>query len=278
MTLASLPIELILGILYHLPLPDLITLSHVDSRLRTLTPLVQHPVRRTLLCRIYKSTSKSIRVSLPERQSYVVAIESEHSVIIPDPYRTLLLEWPNSHPPAGFYWPHALRFHATGFCSCPRYNHESEQCFCKRFEVNRVDFFVDEFLLGMIHRHEPFDFHEQADDSRWELFSNPPRLHTPLQNEQTLRFLRSLPEDKWINNSRHWRQYHINALRMSRYTYEEDGWNTDGEFYMVLEGQAKGQIHGWHVGGWYGGYEAESLFDWTFNSDASPIIVGYGAG
>jgi hypothetical protein len=123
---------------------------------------------------------------------------------IPDPYRTLLLEWPNSHPPAGFYWPHALRFHATGFCSCPRYNHESEQCFCKRFEINRVDVFLNGFLLDMIYRHEPFDFHERADDSRWELFSNPPRLHSPLQNEQTLRFLRYLPEDKWTNNPRHW--------------------------------------------------------------------------
>ena len=204
MTLASLPIELILGILYHLPLPDLITLSHVDSILRTFTSFIQHPVRSTLLCRIYKSASNSIRVSLPERQSYVVAIESEHSVIIPDPYRTLLLEWPNSHPPAGFYWPHALRFHATGFCSCPRYNHESEQCICKRFKINRVDVLLDGFLLDMIYRHEPFDFHERADNSRWELFSNPPHLHLPLQNEQTLRFLRYLPEDKWTNNPRHW--------------------------------------------------------------------------
>ena len=81
-----------------------------------------------------------------------------------------------------------------------RYNHES----CKCFEVNRVDVFLDGFLLNVIYRHEPFDFHERADSSRWELFSNPPRLHSPLQNEQTLRFLRSLPEDKWTNNPRHW--------------------------------------------------------------------------
>jgi hypothetical protein len=78
--LASLPSELILEILYHLPLPDLITLSHVDSILCTFTPFVQHPVWSALLCRIYKSTSNSIRVSLPERQSYVIAIESENTV------------------------------------------------------------------------------------------------------------------------------------------------------------------------------------------------------
>jgi hypothetical protein len=34
---------------------------------------------------------------------------------------------------------------------------------------------------------------------------------------------------------------------------------------MVLEGPARGEIHGWESGGWYNGFEAPSFLDWRYD-------------
>ncbi|KAJ7652072.1 hypothetical protein DFH06DRAFT_1206700 [Mycena polygramma] len=162
------------------------------------------------------------------------------------------------------HWPHAVRFHASGFCFCPRHMHgDPEECLCADKEVRDVEIamFTENFRFIMRHGKVPVDR-----PHNWELFNNPVRLYTEEQNAQTLRFIRAHPEAEW-NINRRWVQLPLRVLQLSRYCQcGTAGEVSDGTFVMTLNGPARGQIHGWSSNGftWYDGFEAQSFWDWNY--------------
>jgi hypothetical protein len=268
----ALPNELWLEVFENLPVRDLLSAYRVDRRWRSLVPSISESVRLTLFKLAIKDIERPSNglhcVSLPDRISYVSEVEGSRGICIPEPYRTLLTEWPVARPPVGSHWPHAVRFHASGFCSCHRAMHESERCLCKEMEVATQNVTLTQSLLDIIRDDQPFDYHDPHKDCRWELFSNPPRLHTDVQNDQTIRFILMHPPAMWSRRGEHehsWPVLKLQALRLSRYTVVDDSSGVTGEFYMVLEGPARGEIHGWESGGWYNGFEATSFLDWRYD-------------
>ncbi|KAJ6498054.1 hypothetical protein C8R47DRAFT_1112707 [Mycena vitilis] len=162
------------------------------------------------------------------------------------------------------HWSHSVRFHASGFCFCPRHMHgDPEECRCANKEVRDVviTMFAENFRFIMQHGTAPVDLPHS-----WELFNNPVRLHAEDQNAQTLRFICAHPEAEWNIRGR-CVDLPFRVLQLSRYReYGRTGEFSDGTFVMILEGRARGQIHGWPSNGftWYDGYEAESFWDWDY--------------
>lgn len=266
----SLPNELWLYVFNHFSVGDLLSVYRVNKHWRSLVLSIDESTH----CLLFKKAIVDMdhpcesphSVSLDNRKSYVSKIESNAGILIPEPYRTVLTEWPSKHAPAGSHWPHAVRFHATVFCSCHRIMHEGEQCFCESRAVHTRHIILQTSLLTMIVNREPFDFHHPSDDSRWELFSNPPRLHTDTQNEQTLRSIRIQPRNKWsVSSSGIWQTLPLRMLRLSRYTSIGNGSMVTGDFVMILEGPSRGEIHSWDSGGWYNGFEAMSFLEWRYD-------------
>lgn len=272
----TFPNELWINIFGHLPVTGLLSAYRVNQHWRSLVPYINDSLRRAifnLVVRDIKEPSDSDVlhcVSLPDRISYVAEVEDSHGILIPEPYRTILTEWPIKRPPPGSHWPHAVRFHASGFCSCDRVMYDRGMCRCKENQVTNQNITLKHSLLEMIRRHESFDYHEPHHDCRWELFSNAPRLITDSQNEQTIRFILKHPPAKWrsppgVPDERRWPELGLRVLRLSRYTFAHDNSAVTGEFYMIVEGPARGEIHGWESGGWYNGFEANSFLDWRYN-------------
>lgn len=257
----DLPNELWLKTFEDLPLQGLLA-SHCVSQLwRTLMPRIEGSIHLTLFSLAMKDIDErpdvAQPISLPARLACVAYTEIIHNVCIPDPLRTILTEWPSQRPPPGFCWPDAVINHATGKCLC-RYSAASgESCQCSSWVLdNRLD--IVKSLREKIRRHEPFDYHAEDADSRWELFSNPPRLHTDAQNEQTLRFIRMHPHDMWYDSGKHWTKLPVRCLVL--YTCPTAGDSVPGRFCLVLEGPARGEIHAW-ASGWYQGFEAKSFLE-----------------
>lgn len=270
------PPELILEFLENLSFPDLISAYQVNKQWRVLVPKISSSLRLRLFhlaFHLYENQDGPgfSRVTLSDRCSYVSDIESRHRVVIPDPYRVVLTEWPVSHPPPGFHWPHAVRFHANGFCSCDRSFDPIETCSCESDEVTTREIRLSEVILNKVMNGEPFDF----SGSEWaqrELFFDPPRLHTQEQNEQTLRLIRAHPLESygWLRMmpaSSSWRTLRFQVLRLSAYRYfggEDQQWLADGFYAMMLDGPTRGQIHAWSSGIWYDGFEAEDFMQWKY--------------
>lgn len=264
----SLPNELWLHVFEDLPLGDLLAAYSVCHLWRSLVPNTSPSLRHTLFALAIKDIEERSEVihtvSHAHRLSYVTEIETTYIVSIPEPYRIILIEWPSKRPPPGFHWPEAVRFHATGECWCRFEGTLGEECRCTITRVNEHEaLFITRSLLETIHKNEPFDFHDPASDARWELFSNPPRLHTDTQNERTLHFIRTHPPDMWEACENGWTKLPLQCLSLSNYRSMGGGQiNGVGTFYMILQGPARGEIHAW--GGWYDGIEAKSFLDWKY--------------
>lgn len=255
----KLPNELWLDIFYRLTLADLLSAYRVDRHWRSMVPNISESVRLKLFrlaiedILVEQPSDTPHTVTLHDRLSYVMDIEMSFDVLIPDPYRTCLMEWPVRRPPPRLHWPHAVRFHASGFCSCLGLLHRECYCHDERVQIQRLT--IKKGLLGIIRRHEEFDYHSSL-DARYELFSNPPRLSTDSENEQTLRFIRIHPSGKMWSDRGSWADLSVKALRLSRYI--------TGEFWMILEGPTRGEIHGWSESTWYDGFEATSFLGWRY--------------
>lgn len=275
-----LPSELWLSIFGHLPLPDLLSVYHVDRQFRALVPNIEKGDNLILFNLAMEDMTRPVDtpypISLADRLSYVNEVESTtidkmpgFKVTIPELYRAVLTQWPVKRPPPGSTWPHAVRFHAMGYCSCDKEAY-GDECQCKRRCVDEHNVMLFGSVLDMIWNDVHFDFHDESvGDCRYELFSNPPRLYTDLQNQQTLRFIRMYADDpRWTANGHSnskWRRLDLPLLRMSRYHTEAEVLGEtvgrDGESYMLLDGPARGEIHGWSMG-WYDGFEATTYLEW----------------
>ncbi|KAJ7652063.1 hypothetical protein DFH06DRAFT_1206679 [Mycena polygramma] len=254
--------ELLIQIFEHLPLRDLISTTHVCGQWRALVPKIDSPTRLRLLTLCFNNLPSPHPISLDDRISYVNKVETTHTVLIPDPYRTLLTEWPVSNPPPGMHWPHSVRFHASGFCFCPRHMHgDPDECLCADQEVRDVEIamFAENFRFIMQHGTVPVDR-----PYNWELFNSPVRLYTEEQNARTLRFILTRPEAEWSVHGR-WVHLPFRVLQLSRYCKSGPaGEVSDGTFVMILDGPARSQIHGWSSTSWFDGYKAESFWDWNY--------------
>ncbi|KAJ6513604.1 hypothetical protein C8R47DRAFT_1091403, partial [Mycena vitilis] len=255
--------ELVIQIFDHLSLPGLISASHVDSQWRALAPKIDSSIRRRLFALAFTPVAECLHpISLSIRICYVDTVEAKYNVRIPEPYRTILTEWPSSGPPPGMHWPHAVRFHASGFCYC---RPQTGECYCDSFR--RDVYQVSISMPGGTYRAVVDEDRVPGpdDDSSHELFDNPVRLHTAEQNAQTTRFIRAQPASafQWDSD---WTAATFTALELSRYYFHEDGWTSDGMFVMILTGPTRGQIHGWSSNGssWYDGFEAESFWEWNY--------------
>ncbi|KAJ7652066.1 hypothetical protein DFH06DRAFT_1206689 [Mycena polygramma] len=258
--------ELLIQIFEHLPLRDLISTTHVCGQWRALVPKIESPTRLRLLALCFDKLPSPHPISLDDRVSYVNKVETKYTVLIPEPYRTLLTEWPVSNPPPGMHWPHSVRFHASGFCFCPRHMHgDPDECLCADQEVCDVEItmLAENFRFIMQHGTVPVGL-----PCNWELFNRPIRLYTEEQNAQTLRFIRAHPEAEWSTRGRtnSWVYLPFRVLQLSRYEYGTAEGASDGTFVMILDGPARGQIHGWSSSGftWYDGFEADSFWDWNY--------------
>jgi hypothetical protein len=256
----TLPNELWLHVFGYLPLIDLLSAYRVNQHWRSLVPNIPESIRLTFFRLAIKSIEQPSNtlhtISITDRLSYLKDIEESFDVIIPEPYRTCLTEWPIKQPPPDLHWPHSVRFHASSFCTCFREMHENHECLCHRFRVQPQVLVITNSLLEIVRSQKPFDYHLDCDDAREELFSYPPRLSTDSENDRTLDFIRiHSPGDMWSSHGR-WSHLKINALRLSRYT--------SGEFWMMLEGPTRGEIHGWSTSTWYDGFEAKSFLDWRY--------------
>ncbi|KAJ7480014.1 hypothetical protein B0H11DRAFT_1264161 [Mycena galericulata] len=271
-SVTSIP-ELVIQVLEYLPLRDLISASHVDQQWRALVPNIDSPTRSRLLGLAFKNVESIHPISLSVRTSYVDKVESKYTVIIPEPYRTILTEWPASQAPPGMHWPHSVRFHASGFCFCPRQVQENpEVCVCADAEVIEVAITIpgNIFKIVMDEARVPDD----EDEPTWELFNNPVRLYTEEQNVQTMRFIRAHPVEEFQWTGRRmgprprpgWARFFFKVLKLSRYAFHTKMGHSEGTFVMILEGPTRGQIHGWSFSGrdWYAGFEAESFWDWNY--------------
>lgn len=267
----NLPNELWIQVFNRLSFRDLFSVCRVNRQWRSLAPAIDESphlvLLRIALGDIHQPPKSLYPLSLADRLSYVSKIESTANITIPEPYRTVLTEWPAKQPPTGFHWPHAVRFHATGFCSCRNSGDDDAQCTCEVFACYKRGLMLRDSLLTLIRNNKPFDFHHPSDDSRWELFSNTPRLHTDAQNEQTLRFIRAhQPGNMWSMSSPggSWQTLSLATLRLSHYACNDDS-GVMGEFVMILDGPLRGEIHGWDMSGWYNGFEASSFLDWRYD-------------
>ncbi|KAF7367507.1 F-box domain-containing protein [Mycena sanguinolenta] len=277
--------ELLLQFFESLPLRDLISATHVCQQWRALVPRIDSPTRLRLLGLSFCNVTSPHPISLSVRISYVEKIETKYSVVIPEPYRTILTEWPSSQPPPGMHWPHAVRFHASGFCYCARQNNETPDiCLCGEKDDVRemaLTMFEDVFRLIVKDGVVPVGEHKQC--ASWELFDKPLRLHTPEQNAQTMRFIKAQPSAavEWKGK---WAYLKFSTLQLSRYhvhTPDEDGISqaSDGTFVLILDGPSRGQIHAWSSGGdtWYDGFEAEDFWEWNYSEwDAASTSAFYG--
>ncbi|KAJ7037394.1 hypothetical protein C8F04DRAFT_410677 [Mycena alexandri] len=178
------------------------------------------------------------------------------------------MEWPASQPPPGMHWPHSVRFHASGFCFCPRHVLEDpEVCRCADQDfITNVEITMPKETFQLVMEDPPVPV---GPNHTYELFDTRVRLYTDEQNAQTLRFIRLHPADgfKW-NPNKSWASFSFRVLRLSRYHFHtRNPWGTsDGCFVMMLEGPTRGEIHGWSSSGdsWYDGFEAESFWNWNY--------------
>ncbi|KZP05373.1 hypothetical protein FIBSPDRAFT_354509 [Athelia psychrophila] len=173
----------------------------------------------------------------------------------------ILTEWPSQRPPPGSHWPDAVIAHATGKCVCRCSIVDGELCQCGTWvRDNPVDMMTS--LQEKLWSREPFDYRVKDSDGRWELFDNPPRLHTDAQNEQTLRFIQMHPHHMWSSNvGGYWAKLPVRCLNLFMYRSRTRACGVGkGSFCLVLEGPARGEIHAW-AGGWYQGFEAKSYLE-----------------
>ncbi|KAJ7743861.1 hypothetical protein B0H16DRAFT_1858551 [Mycena metata] len=269
MLVTSIP-ELLIQILEHLSLRDLISASHVCLQWRALVLQIDSPTRLRLLRLAFNAIdSDPYPISLNRRVSYVNEVETKFGVIIPDPYRTILTEWPASQPPPGMHWPHSVRFHASGFCFCPRHVLEDpDVCQCAdRGPLANVELTMPKETFRLVMEDPPAPV---GSSHSYELFDTRVRLYTDEQNAQTLHFIRMHPADEFAwNHNKSWASFQYRVLRLSRYHFHtRNPWGTsDGCFVMMLEGPTRGEIHGWSSSGdsWYDGFEAESFWDWNYS-------------
>ncbi|KAJ7293941.1 hypothetical protein C8J57DRAFT_41421 [Mycena rebaudengoi] len=262
----SIP-ELVIQFLEHLSLTDIISAMHVNQQWRALVPCISSPIRLRLLSLAFRDGVQSpYPISIEHRQSYVHKVELKHEVVIPEPYRTILMEWPSSQPPPEMHWPHSVRFHATGFCYCPRHMYDNpDECRCAdEEEVQTVSIMLPKDVL-MLAMEEG-----RADKEKgWELFDNAPRLHTDAQNRNTIRFIRQHPIDEFPWKFEVWASLQFTVLDLSSMKYyptDAEDRTSDGHFVMMLDGPTRGQIHAWSWSGssWYDGLEAEDFWDWKY--------------
>ena len=153
----------------------------------------------------------------------------------------------------------------------------TETCGCKRRAVRYQNITLFTSILEMIRNNVHFDFNDtNHDDFRDGLFSSPPRFYTDSQNQHTLRFIRIHATDPRWEDGGKWSKLYLPVLRMSRY-YTEAGYHGEsggsGEYVMILEGPARGEIHGWSWG-WYDGFEATSFLEWK-NDNWDPVSTSY---
>lgn len=287
----SLPIELWLEVLNNLLFVELISAHQVNRTWRALIPSIDESTQVTLFRLALKAiageaaTETRSPVSLQDRITYVEFIERYHKILIPEPYRTVLMEWPVKNPPPGYHWPDGVRRHASGFCSCDQHRTQDNDCICTITEVEQNDVTLMKSVLQLVLEDQPIDCKVEHPDSRYELFARPPRLYTEVQNQHTRDFISKHPPEMWDITGAHplrgstnpWMTLHLRTLRLSRYTIkythpqnddqDEDEEPTEsaftGMFMMILEGPARGEIHGWDFG-WYNGFEAASFFDWRY--------------
>ncbi|KAF7375098.1 F-box domain-containing protein [Mycena sanguinolenta] len=265
--------ELLLQFFEPLPLGDLISATHVCQQWRALVPKIDSPTRLRLLGLAFRDFTSSHPIPLSVRISYVEKIETTYNVLIPEPYRTILTEWPSSQPPPGMHWPHSVRFHASRFCYCQRHrNEDPNECRCA-LEPDVLEAVVtmwDEVYRSVVEEGviPGEDVHASG-----ELFNTPLRLHTPEQNAQTVRFIRAQPVAgvEWVGSTKKWANFKVSALRLSRYhvhtePHEEDEVTqvSDGIFMLILDGPSRGQIHAWSEETWYDGFEAEDFWEWNY--------------
>ncbi|KAJ7171659.1 hypothetical protein C8R43DRAFT_978973, partial [Mycena crocata] len=263
--------ELLIQILEHLALKDLIYASHVNRHWRAVVPQIDSPTRLRLLNLAFAVADGFPTVSHSARLHYVDTVEKSHQIIIPEPYRTILTEWPASAPPPGMHWPHAVLFRSEGYCTCPRF-FTIDPCVCALTEVATVCVLIPPTLFSEIFTGAQVDTNSAIDD-RHELFRTRPRLHTPEQNARTIEFLRAHPPDEFAWKTAESlaldgaRLLHRRVLRLSRYRYSDpDGTQADGTFVMILDGPTRGQIHAWQVRGdsFYDGTEAVDFWEWRY--------------
>ncbi|KAF7968046.1 hypothetical protein HWV62_32110 [Athelia sp. TMB] len=264
----QIPNELWLKIFELLPIPDLFSAYSVNQRWRSLISTWRIDRKKSLRLSLFSLALKDIdempevahHIGLSQRVAYVDDVETTHNITIPEPYRTVLTEWPSRRPVPGCCWSDFLLYHATGQCACRFDASSGELCQCdKQVEVRHLH--IRSSLLEKIRRHEPFDYHA-LDESQWQLFDSPPRLHTDEQNEKTLSFIRAHPESMWERYG-WWERLHVRCLHLFSCS---DGWEAGG-FSMILDGPARGEIHVWAYG-WYQGIEAKSYLEWNYTEQS----------
>src|ERR1700722_4179337 len=138
----NLPAELWLHIFEYLHLAGLLSCYRVNRVWRALVPNIKDSIHlkffNLALGDIAQPSNMPHTVSLRDRLSYVRDIEEAFGVLIPEPYCSCLTEWPIKRPPPRFHWPHSVRFHASGFCSCIRESHENKMCLCHEERLQTV--------------------------------------------------------------------------------------------------------------------------------------------
>ena len=262
-----IPNELWLKIFEFLPLLDLFSAYSANQHWRSLISTWRADCKESLRLSLFSLALKDIdkmpdvtrQIGLSRRIAYTARIEARHNITIPEPYRTVLTEWPSRRPVPGFCWPDISNHYLhpdTGECIC-RFDTFSGDT-CQRQQVEERHLHIRASLLNKIRRHAPFDYHAD-DESEWELFDNPPRLYTDEQNESTRRFIRAHPESMWKREGE-WEKLSMRCLNMVACYHGSD---SGGRFCLILDGPARGEIHGWSYGG-YQGIEAKSYLGWNF--------------
>ncbi|KDQ54164.1 hypothetical protein JAAARDRAFT_413387 [Jaapia argillacea MUCL 33604] len=279
----TLPVELHQAILAYLPVPGLLSAYRVNASWRSLAPKGATPNRLhlfSLAFRPHKCHLYPHPVNLATRLSYVEYIETKYSVRIPEEYRVVLTEWPISIPPSGMHWPHALRFFddPKKGCTCHTPN---GLCFCKQAGCHPKSITIRTSLLHRVHAGEDFNVTAQ----RWELYKGP-TFHAPEARAQTLRLLNSYrelvdisgrDEDSEEDIPRQVGVWQIRGevsdltllvLDMStcitQFVDPDDGLRKAfiDRSLMILNGEARGQIHMWSRARWYHGFQAETFLEW----------------
>ncbi|KAJ7356611.1 hypothetical protein DFH08DRAFT_461535 [Mycena albidolilacea] len=251
----------LLQFLEHLLLRDLIYATHVCQDWRGLVPKIDSPLRLRLLGLSFSDAISPYSIPVGVRIQHVYRIETKHGIVIPEPYRTILIEWPSSQPPPGMHWPRSVRFRASGFCFCARYlQFDADLCLCAENEVRSMKIRIpyrDVFRIVVEEGVVPTDRR-----FIWELFVNPLRLYTGEQNAQIIRFIRAQPAAavEWTGSGRS-ASIKFSVLQLSRYHFYTTEASSDGIFVLILDGPSREQIHGWSSPGisWYDGFEAKFL-------------------